>query len=467
MTEAHDTADSFRHYNLVRIGQFLTLPVRASAERQAAWRAAAVPRVAARPQARSFTKRHRVLALATSGLAAAAVLVFWLTVGHAKPVSAGTILDGFKLALGRSLSIELTGIDLGTVQLNGKILLDQEPAPVVETGLAEVHVAFKSDNPEWYDLGAKLVICQTPAEAWQYFSMGEMRPDNTPGVAPKNPPYSHTFEQEHLERNHSWQSFWRHPLESFTRNPEYLHLGYGDNQVTYEFFPQQRTAMEQMLRFLLPLGDGHTAEAVVADLRDSCSRMEVERRDSATYVLHGSGFSRLGALELSDPQIPDVSELIKQYLVEITYNLERSKLYVQGFPPPGLRERGVRIVSDFPPDMPQQSPQELVAWLRERARDVQVDDTNPEQWKIRVTGYPFPLDLSGIDWQREFVKRARESLVLDIFYDSTTHAVQRAVLHGVGWGDGQITLTVGDVNVDPTWLNPEHWSTPQSTVLEP
>jgi hypothetical protein len=146
--------------------------------------------------------------------------------------------------------------------------------------------------------------------------------------------------------------------------------------------------------------------------------------------------------------------------VEITYDLEKGRIYsVQGFPPPGLRESGVSISTVFPENMPQQSPEELVAWLRERALDVQVDDSDPAQWKIRVTGYPFPLDLSGIDWQREFARQARASLALDIFYDSETQAVQRAILHGIGWGNGQITLTVGPVHIDRAWLEPEHWKT--------
>jgi hypothetical protein len=456
-----DTADGFRHRNLARIGQLLSLPAQASAERQATWRTATVPRAAA---CSSFARRHRLLALATSGLAAAAVLVFWLTVGHARPVSAGTILDGFKLALGRSLSIELTGIDLGTVHVNGKILLDQGPAPVVDTGLAQVHVNFKADNPAWYDLGARLVICQTPADAWQY-GCGEAVPRGSmwDQLIPDDMD-RRMFPAEYLKRNRSWSDFWRHPLDGFGQIPERLSFGYGESHVIYAFFPQQRTAIEQILRFLLPLGDGYTAEAVIADLRDSCSRMDVARSDTTTYVLHASGFSRLGALELSDPQVPDVSELVKQYAVEITYNVEKGKIYfVHGFPPPGLRESGVWVTTDFPRDMPTKSPQELVAWLRERAAEVQVDDTDPEQWKIRITGYPFPLDLSGIDWQREFVKQARESLALDIVYDSATDAVQRAVLHGVGRGAGQVTLTVGPVRIDPAWLDPEHWRAPQTT----
>jgi len=117
--------------------------------------------------------------------------------------------------------------------------------------------------------------------------------------------------------------------------------------------------------------------------------------------------------------------------------------------------------------MPQESPQELVAWLRERAADVRVDETKPDQWKIRVTGYPFPLDLSGIDWQREFVKRARASLALAIFYDARSGTVQRAVLDGVGWVDGEIALAIGEVKLDPMRLNPEHWITPETTVFKP
>lgn len=43
----------------------------------------------------------------------------------------------------------------------------------------------------------------------------------------------------------------------------------------------------------------------------------------------------------------------------------------------------------------------------------------------------------------------------------------RGVFHGIGPADGQITLTIGEVKLDPAWLNPEHWITPQTTVFKP
>jgi hypothetical protein len=441
----------------MRVAQLVRLPEQPSAEQQAAWRRAPPGR------ARALKRRLR-LGVVTTGLAAALLAAVWLVLGHVQPVSAATILDRLKLALGRSLTIELTGIDLGTVQLDGRILLDREPAPVAETGLAEVHVRFKSDNPEWYDLPSRLILCQTPTEAWQY-GCGEAVPRGSMWDQLLSPGQDRRqFPAEYLRRDRSWADFWARPLDRFGQNPENLSFAYGDSHVFYAFYWQQRVVIEQLLRFLLPLGDGRTAEAVIAELRDSCSRMNVERANTATYVLRASGFRRLGGLDLSDPQVPDVRELVKRYTEEIIYDVAKGRIYMTvGFPPAGLYESGVRIGNPpFPRDVPQSSAEELVAWLRGHAADVEVDETNPEQWKIRVTGYPFPIDLSGFEWQREFMRQARNTLALEISYDAESGTVRSAVLKNVGQAGGQITLTVGDVKLEAAWLEPEYWVAPTS-----
>lgn len=461
MTPTDDPRDVFRQRNLVRIGRALHLPAQPSAERKAAWIAVAgAPRTTGVNSA--WGVRGRLgYALASIGLAAALLAAIWLTAGHTKPVTAAVILDRFRAALAQSLTIELSDIDLGSVSVNGKIMLEQGAAAGLEKGFAIVHVAFKSSNPEWCDLHAKLVIGQQPGAAWQYGCGENVPPGTTWDKLLEDAPDRRMPLRDYLKRDRSWHDFWMHPLDGFGQLPERLRLAYGESSVTYEFFPQQRAVIEQLLRFLLPLGAGTTADALIADLSGAGAKINHEDENS-TYVLSVSGFQRLGTLDLAEPPIPDASGLLKDYVKEILYDTSKRRVWsTQDYVTPALRESGLWVNGVFPRDMPQGSPEDLLNWLRERALDVRVTETGSDTMRIRVTGYPFDLDYSGIDWQREFVRQARRAAVLEVSYDAKNRAIRQAILKHIGGDAGRIRLTVGAVQLDPAWLQAEYWVAPR------
>lgn len=461
MSADRDIHDAHRHRNLEHLAAVRPLPARADAERQARWRSVLPPSDPSKaPKTPLLMTRYLRFALATSGVAAAIALIAWLSVGHVSAVSAATILTDFKNALGKSLAIRIEGLDLGSVALRGDILLDRAgPGAADSAQYAEVHVVLKSDNPEWENVDTVLVMCQTPGKTWQF-----VRGDSAAGWRP-----GQIVPSETLVRGRAWRDFVSMPLDKFDPIPLQMDFDYNDSKANYNFHAQQRMLVEQLLRLLLELCEAETAEQVVEDLRQSAGSVHVEQVDPTTYVLRASQFRRLGSLDLGEPQVPDVSELVKQYVMEVRYDSTQRRIVGRsGWNRPRLWETGVRIDWDLRKlDLPVEDPEQLVAHFRARAMDVQVDRRGDGQWIIRVTGYPFPLDTSGFEWLGEFVTRLRASLTLSIYYDAPTHAVRRAEFHGLGSPDGRITLDLGPVQIDPERLRAEHWITPRTKIRSP
>jgi hypothetical protein len=461
MSADRDIRDANRHRNLERLAGVLSLPARADAERQARWRSVPLPSAPWQAEKTvSLTTRYIHFALASSGVAAVIAVVIWLSVGHVNAVSAATILTDFKIALAKSLAIRIEGLDLGSVAAKGDILLDRAgPGAADDTQYAEVHVVLKSDNREWGDVDTVLVMCQSPGETWRF-----VRGDSAGGWQP-----GQTVPSETLIRGRAWRDFASMPLDQFGPIPLQMDFDYNDSKANYHFHAQQRVLVEQLLRLLLELSATETAEQVVEDLRRSAGQVHLEQVDPTTYVLRASQFVRLGSLDLGEPQVPDVSEFVKQYVIEIRYDSTLRRIVGRsGWNPPGLSETGVRIDSDLRKlDLPVEDPEKLVAHFRARAMDVQVDRCGDGQWIIRVTGYPFPLDTSGFDWLGEFVTRLRASLTLSIYYDAPSHAVRKAEFRGLGSPDGRITLDLGPVPIDPERLRAEHWITSRTQIRTP
>ena len=458
MSAERDIRDAHRHRNLERLAGVLSLPARADAEREARWRSAPLPSNAAKvPQSAPRMKRYMRFALATSGVAATIVLIAWLSVGQVSAVSAATILTTLKDALANSLAMRIEGVDLGNVAMRGEILIDRAgPGSADDTRYAEVHVVLKSDNREWGDVDTVLVMCQTPSETWQFVR----------GDGASSQPAGQIVPSETLTRGRAWRDFASMPLDQFGPIPLQMDFDYNDARANYQFHPQQRVLVEQLLRLLLELSASDSADQVVEDLKQSAGQVHVEQVDPTTYVLRASQFVRLGSLDLSTPHVPDVSEFVKQYVVEIRYDSAQRRIVGRsGWNPPGLSETGVRIDSDLRKlNLPIEDPEELVTYFRARAVDVQVDQSGGNQWIIRVTGYPFPLDTSGFDWLSEFVTKLRAALTLSVYYDAPSHTVRKAEFRGLGAPDGRITLDLGPVPIDPEWLRADHWITPRTLV---
>ncbi len=474
MSDCHDPQDACRHRNLERIGRALALPDRADADRQARWLQAPLPNPSAgTKKGISVMRTLKRLAFATTGIAAALVLGFWLTVGHATPVTAATIFDGLRAALAQSLSMRIADIDFGNVQVSGDIVLDRAgPGPQDDTQYAEVHVLMKADNPAWNDLDAVLVIAQTPTDAWQYCrgnggscggAPGELL-SNLFGAPPPAPSHRVTF-TEYLIRGRAWNDFAQQPLDQFGAMPCSLGFSVGDSAVSYTFRLEQRMVVEQLLRFLLQLSDTGTADQVIAGLKQAASDVSVERTGPTTYALRAGHFARIGELEFVAPVVPDVSALVRQTLHEFRYDPQTGDVpWTQTSPPAEIGATGVDVIADHR-DWPTKQPDALIAYLEARAARVEVDRTNPRQWVFRVTGYPFPTSAAGPEWLGRFVQSLRDSLTLAIDYDSAARTVRRAEFRGIGPA-GRITLDIGQVALDPARLKSDYWTTPATIIRD-
>ncbi len=471
MSPHRDAEDAWRHRNLERIGRRIALPERPSAERQAAWQMnLRLTPSAEGPRGRSFMRTHKPFAFATSGAAAVVLVVIWLATGHTTTVSAAVVFRDLKAALARSLSIRLSNIDLGTVQVNGTLALDR--ATAAETRYAELHVLLKPDHPEWENLDAALVMCQTPTSAWQYcrFSGGSCasQPEPAPGQVLNNQRYRVT-PSEYLQRDVAWRDFAGRPLDQFGGMPLEFDCDVGNSAARYEFGQAQRTIVEELMRFLLELSDPQTAGRVLDDLLAASSSVTMQRTDSSTYRHEAAQFARLGQLDLADPVVPDVSDLVRQYVWTAQYDPEAKRITAtSGRSVPGLYESGVTIVADSHSfDELSGSPEELIAHPRARAENVQVDQSAGRMWTIRVTGYPFPVDTSNLDWRRDFVRKLRGTLTLTIQYDAARRDVQHAEFRGLGPADGRITLEIGPVQLDASRLDPGYWTSGDRAATEP
>jgi hypothetical protein len=462
MPDHDDIHDGLRHRNLQRIANVLQLPPEADAARQARWQQTASPGAPADIENRlSQFRVYRRFVLATSGLAAAIAVLLWLALGEARPVSAATVFHHFKKAVAQSLSIRLEDLDLGTVRIQGTIAVERgAPGAADDRRYAEVHVLLKADNPAWNDLDAVLVACQTPNEAWQYCRGTGGGFDQEIGrVVPT----------EELRLGRGWDDFARHPLDDFGAMPVQLRFRDEDNQVTYRFFTEQRALVEQLLRFLLDLSDVETADALIEDLRRSPGEVRVERMDGTLQVLRATRFSRIGPLKLEEPKLPDVNELLTQVVWTIRYDPASKCVLGWGASyPPELREPGLSLQFDNAArELPVDSPENLLAHLRESAAGVEVDKSDGAQWDIRVTGYPVQVDMSGINWQRDFVRTLSDSLVLSIYYDTSDEEVRRAEFRGFGSPDGRITLEIGRAELDPQRLQSNYWVTEHTAIYGP
>lgn len=457
MLNDHDSSDAIRHRNLERIGRVLPLPPSADADRQARWQNAVLTPDALHPTHGVWdTKRCTRAALATTGIAAALAAAVWFGLAPANTVSAATVFESFRSALAQSLSIRIDGIQFEQASIRGDIILDRSGAPDAETRYAEVHVLLASDNPQWSDLDAVLAICQSPSETWQYCRGNGGMCSGVGQVAMT----------EYLMRGWSWRDFARQPIDHFGSMPLQLGFSSDGSSVTYRFTREQRIVVEQLLRFLLDLTNAETAGQVIDNVQDSAGDARIERIEKGSYVLHASQFTQLGDLAFVRTTAPDVSELVKQAVFTFHYDPTSKQILSTRFAPPqGLYDTGVGIscdTSEFPLD----TPEALVPFLRERADSVEADQSDENEWVIRVTGYPFATDASGLEWLGDYLTALRDSLTLTIEYDAAASAVRRAEFRGIGPSDGRVTLDLGPVALDPLRLRSESWVTPQTVIVD-
>lgn len=471
MSANKEMNDAFRDRNLQRIGRVLSLPPRADAARQARWQQES-PATDAEPvnKKESIMRRYRRFAFVTTGVLAASItLIVWLGLGGTKSVSAETIFANLRAKLGRSLSITIKGIEWDNVAIDGTILIDRAVdvgGDDSDTVYAELNTLFKADNPKWNDLDGASVLCLSPAQSWWY-----MRGSGGSCARP--------FEvrpAEMLYRGAKWRSHIKRQLSRF----ELLNFGScsfsaaGAGEVNYGFHTPQRDFVQQLLRYLFDLSNAQRVDGLLSELQAAARESIVEKVDKTTWILHASDFRRIGSLQPPDPQLPaapdDLGELFKDTIWELSYDNRAGRLLGTGTSntPALLRfGRGVdheKLADEIQPYL--SSSDDLLEFLEDRARTVEVDTSPSFGWKIRVVGYPMPLAISS-DWQWAVknIPQLLRDVELTVYYNTETDEVDRAEFHNIASPGSLITLEPGRVDIAPGLLDPDRWMADDTRIL--
>ncbi len=411
-------------------------------------------------------KAHKRFSLLTSGaLAAAIALAFWIGLGGAARVSAASILDGFQTAVRKTLSIRMEGIDLGSVTIDGEIVLDHSPeGPENDTLYAEVHVLLKADDASWDDLDAAIVICNTPDDSWHYCRGygGIIGLSHELGAR-------HAQPAEYLVKGEAWSDFVERPLDSFGCMPLEQRFSLGSDAVTYRFQKHQRDYVEQLLRFLVDIGGAEGAGQLIEQLQ-SAGSIVVKRFDAGYWVLQASNFGRIEGLGPTDPQLPDdLNSLLEEIVWEITYDLTDRR--IRGWStnnwPEGLTELAIDVDHHLiGTNLPSESAEALIEHLEDFAHAVEVEQESETILTIRATGYSLPFDSTAREWQDQRMQPPIDAMTLSIYYDARTESVTWAEFNHVGSSEGRIMLEIGRVELDPDLLNPDYWITEHTEVYE-
>lgn len=470
MSANKEINDAFRHRNLQRIGSVLSLPPRADAVRQARWQQESLE-TGSEPghKKESIMRRYRNFAFVTTGVLAASItMIVWLGLGGTRSVSAETIFTNLKAELGRSLSITIKGIEWDNVAIDGKILIDRAgdvPNDETDTVYSEMHTLFKADNPKWNDLDGATALCLSPTRSW-YYSRGDGgRGDGSFVVQPA----------ETLYKGPAWRQAVQNWLRRFEVFPggQYT-FSNGKSRVSYEFKGPQRRFVQQLLRYLFDLSNVQTADNLIADLQKVARQSNVEEKDQATWVLHALDFRRIGSLQPLDSKMPDlpdnIEELFKDGVWELSYDSDAGRILgTASYNIPDLFQYGRAVDSEKAHEQIEpylSAPDKLIEFLRGRARTVEVDKSPWFGWKIRVTGYPFPLTVSS-DWQWAVknLPQLLRDVELTVYFNADADEVDRAEFHNIVSPGSLITLTPGPVDIDPGLLDPDQWVTDHTMVL--
>ena len=460
MSDDRNTPDTFRQRNLEHIGRVLSLPPQADAQRQARWQSATLKTDwSLTDKGVRLMKAHKRFAFLTSGAAAAAIaLVVWLGAGNSTPVSAASIFNDFKAAVQKALSIRMEGIDLGTVSVNGEMVLNRSPDEAADdTMYAEVHVLLKADNPEWNDLDAVIVICQTPDAAWQYCR----------GNGGSSAGDQHVEPTEYLVKGEAWSDFVEQPLEHFGSMPSALGFSNAQSGVTYRFTEHQRRFVERLLRFLMDICRADNGNELIDGLRFNAERIEIEQTADGGHTLRVFGPDLLGTYADADAELPDFEPRLDNVVWNLNYDTaDRSIIWWSTSNVPGeFSEFGVGLDTGSAEDrLPAESLDALLGHFESEAHEVKAEQTGETVWSIRVVGYPFSLDKSSREWWKRNRRMLIENMTLSIHYDAKAGAVTRAEFQGVGCPDGRIILELGRVELDPERLSPDYWITERTRI---
>ena len=453
--EYTDARDAQRHRNMQRIAGAVELPSPADAARKARWQQAALATDGQTPNS-ATGDRHGRIRLAGAGVAAAVITSVLLTFGQPMRVSAAMIFSDLAAALRQSVAVQIENVDFGNVRIDGELLLPRSDYGAGDVSYAEIHALMRSSNPEWNDIDAVLVICQTPEAAWQF---GRGNGISTGGDGPVAKP------TEYFIADYAWEQFTDQPLDGFGCMPLSMGAGYHGSQTQYRFTSGQRRVTETLLHFLLDLSSPSTTDAVVHELADSAEQVMVRRGSDGCYVLRASGFERLGALAFEATPTPDISDIVRQIVWTFGYNPTTGRINWSQFDWPeraaaddSLSGMGITTNTEAL-GLPLQDADSFIALLEQRAMDVEIDNRSSEQWRVAVTGYPFPVSSAGLDWLNAYLLRLRDTLTLEVVYDAATRSIRSAEFRGFAGDQGIVRLTTGAVEVDAEKLKSDYWVT--------
>ncbi len=455
--------------NLRKISRRLTLPNEPNEQQQARWKA---PRLTARVhvlnQGVFLMKRHKVATFMTmSAIAASVVLLIWLGIAGAQPVSAAMIFESFKQALAKSVWIETEGIDLGNLKVSGQAYLRRgadAQGREDDTIYNELHVLLKSDNAAYNDLDCVAVTCQTP-ETWWHFIRGS---GGMGGLFANlfNLGKSKVTPTEDLYLGRKWQAEKENPVGQFGSIPLALSFG-GSGGVTYRFPQEQREFIGELMRMLLSFGDERSSETLIERLQRSAKMVQVRRSEGSDWILIAQGFEPLngGATEPVD------SEAWPEVEVRINYNPVTNMIgttYSDTGSPLTTPQRVAlsRFTASIGGDG-KITVEEVVAQLEPSAQSVEVEKLSDRNWVVHGLGVTVPVTAEDrTAWGVIDFTDILSNLTLRIRYDPVRQNVTRAEFTHVAGETGKIALRMNDEKIDQDRLSPEKWKTSRTRVRE-
>ncbi len=404
-------------------------------------------------------RRHKNWTLLTTGAVAAAIaMLVWLGIDGAKPVTAAMIFESFKEALARSVWIKIEGIDLGNVEVSGRVNLRRGEDPQVwedDTLYSELHVLLKADNSDWNDLDGVVVTCQTPEQQWQY-----IRGSGGMGGAGKR-----VIPTEDLYMGSHWQDYLEDPLGHFGAVPLRLTFSWWASQVVYAFPDEQREYLRSLMRLLLAFSGEQDAERLVSHLETTAREVQIEKGNGADWVLTARGFGPLAEARPAGA----VGDEWPNVRVNLHFDPVSSEIRWWESRPDGTldpdRGRALdRWLGETLEDG-QKTFEQLVAAFEAQAETVEVEKPSASKWILRAEGVQAPVtEADRVHWGTTELPELVSNLVLTIHYDAAAQVVASAEFSNVASETGRIHLEMNDEQIDPEILSPEGWKTPFTRV---
>jgi len=418
--------------------------------------------------------------------AAIALVVGGIGLEKSGRVSADDVFAHLKTALKRSVSMRIEGVDLGNAAIHGEIILNKPTRWDTENDYySEIHVLLKADNPEWNDLDAVGVVCQTPRRAWRYCrGNGGIESDALISGRRLNVTPTEEF-HGNVDFVSNWIAFGADPAGVFSPMPLVLSFdrrqGEKIDQVKYTFPTVQRRFVRNLTRFLVSLSDAQTTDALIDELRRATAHLKIEKIGADQWVLHANGIGQLEALALVLPSDDSIATALKSLIWEFTYDDAAGRITSSAFGERPALLRDVDFQHDWnaflTPDEqslgiwkvePWKGPLNEVAERLSTVCGVVTRRPGPAQGQtiLRMTGVPVTLDEAALSWARR-AQEQMQKMQLSVYFGGPDKSVTSVEINHVASASGKIILTVGEKPLGEDRLNPARWTTLSAKNAEP